>query len=474
MRFLLFAPMLFLTLSSVGQVQFEEVFQGLRRIQPTELAHAGDSSGRIFVATKEGMIRIYRPSEPRTVKTFLNITNKTQASGEQGLLGLTFHPDYESNGYFYVNYVAQNPRRTIISRFQVSNANPDKADSLSELILLTISQPFSNHNGGKLDFGPDGYLYIATGDGGSGNDPQRHGQNLNSLLGKILRIDVNSQVSGLNYAIPADNPFVNSTNAKPEIYAYGLRNPWRFSFDPETGRCWIGDVGQNQLEEIDTLVAGGNYGWRIKEGTRCTSLEGTPACADPVLINPVFEYGRANNDVSVTGGFVYRGPSAPTLTGKYIFGDYASGRIWSLQLVPGGPPIVAQLGRLASLSTFGQDENGDIYALNHNTGAIYKIKDNTVSTKPTASQKSVPIRVLPIPAQNEILITLKQGIACGNSVQIRDLKGDLVKRADLGANQDSKGEKTTRVDVSGLRNGTYFATTTCGKKTYSTKFLIAR
>ncbi len=477
MKKLLFLPFVLLAAAAMGQVTFEEVFSTLRRAQPTELTHANDSSGRLFTCTKDGYIRIYQPNTtPVGFKVFLNLTNKTSASGEQGLLGLAFHPKYKENGYFYVNYVAFTPNtHTVISRFKVDPNNPDKADSTSETILLTYNQPYSNHKGGKILFGGDGYLYIAAGDGGSGGDPGNRSQNLNTLLGKILRINVDSAEAGKNYSIPADNPFVGVANARPEIYAYGLRNPWRFSYDKVSGRYWIGDVGQGTVEEIDTLVRGGNYGWAIKEGNGCTNYSHVaPWSTATNVINPVYEYGRGNSDISITGGFVYRGPSAPTLVGKYIFGDYASGRIWSLELVPGGAPIVRQLGRLASLSTFGEDENGDVYALNHSTGAIYQIRDNTVPTKPTAAMRKVAIRVLPVPARSEIMVYVKNTTGCGRTINISDLSGKVIRTATLPKSEDSRQEISVKIDVSTLPEGTYVASQPCGGKARSTKFIVAR
>jgi glucose/arabinose dehydrogenase len=305
-------------------------------------------------------------------KTFLDIRNKVEDSGnEEGLLGVAFHPQYKTNGYFYVNYTANNPDRTVISRFKVSTTNPDIADPTSEVVLLTFNQPYSNHNGGQVLFGPDEYLYIGVGDGGSGGDPQGHGQNLKTLLGTILRIDVNKQEGGKKYAIPADNPFTgNKSGYKEEIYAYGLRNPWRLSFDPVTKKLWTGDVGQNAYEEIDIIEKGGNYGWNIMEGKHC--FEPRRNCNQQGLKLPVWEYPRSEG-VSITGGFVYRGPSLPELKGKYIYADYGSGRIWALDATNPANPVNTTLTESnLNISAFGVDARNELYSCAFD-GKIYKI-----------------------------------------------------------------------------------------------------
>ena len=247
-------------------------FPGLSFTRPVDLQYPPDNTNRIFVVEQAGVISVFpNDKSASTRNTFLDIREKVDDQGnEEGLLGLAFHPDYKTNGYFYVNYTAANPNRTVISRFKVSSADPGQADPASEMELLTFAQPYSNHNGGQVSFGPDGFLYIAVGDGGSGGDPQDHGQNRSTLLATILRIDVNKQEDGKPYGIPADNPFAgNNQGYREEIYAYGLRNPWRFSFDAANGRLWTGDVGQNAYEEIDIVEKGGNYGWNTMEGNHC-------------------------------------------------------------------------------------------------------------------------------------------------------------------------------------------------------------
>lgn len=357
--------------------EIERVFPNLNFDGLVDLQHAGDGTNRLFVIEKEGVVRVF-PNDPDVTSAaqFLDITDRVnEGGGEEGLLGLAFHPDYENNGFFYVNYTASNPRRSVISRFQADPNNANQANAGSELVLLEVNQPFSNHNGGQLAFNPHdsgSYLYIALGDGGAANDPQNHGQNLTSLLGAILRIDVDNPASGNNYGIPADNPFAgNSSGFREEIYAYGLRNPWRFSFDSQTGELWTGDVGQNDHEEIDLVVNGGNYGWRIMEGFHCFS---PPAgCDQTDLILPIVEYSHPGRQAgSVTGGHVYRGPGVPELTGHYIYADYIDGRTWALnydgsQVVNNTEIIDAPF----NISAFGVDEANELYICDFG-GRIYR------------------------------------------------------------------------------------------------------
>jgi glucose/arabinose dehydrogenase len=358
-------------LNSYSQYQIVDAFPNLPAlINPVDLQNAGDCTNRLFVIEQVGRIRVFenRP-DVNSFKTFLDITDRVSSGGEMGLLGLAFHPDYESNGYFFVNYTAANPRRSVISRFSVSLVNPDSADKNSELILFEQSQPFSNHNGGQVAFGSDGYLYIALGDGGSGGDPDNYAQTLHTLLGKISRIDVDNQDPGLNYAIPPDNPFVDSTGTvRKEIYAWGLRNPWRFSFDPVTDWLWCGDVGQSAREEIDIVENGENYGWRCYEGNLPYNTTG---CLGPEnYVFPVYDYPRTDGG-SITGGYVYRGPNQPALYRKYIYADYVSRRVWSLEYDGINPPTVQQLFQFpsgTSPTSFGVDEAGELYICTFTTG----------------------------------------------------------------------------------------------------------
>ncbi|MCW9712759.1 PQQ-dependent sugar dehydrogenase [Aliifodinibius salicampi] len=350
----------------------EAAFPELEFTRPVDLQHPGDGSDRLFVVEQRGIISVF-PNDPsiQNATTFLDIEDQVDDSGnEEGLLGLAFHPNYENNGYFYVNYTTPDST-THISRFQVSSGDANQAEVSSEEVLLSFDQPFGNHNGGQVSFGPDGYLYIAVGDGGSGGDPEGNGQDRTTLLGTILRIDVDSQENGQNYGIPDDNPFAgNEEGYREEIYAYGLRNVWRFSFDPATDQLWAGDVGQVSYEEIDIVENGGNYGWNIMEGMHCFSPE--TGCDQSGLELPIWEYGR-NQGVSVTGGFVYRGPSLPGLEGTYIYADYASGLIWSLDFSDMENPENTELiDTDVNISSFGVDADNELYICAFD-GKIYRI-----------------------------------------------------------------------------------------------------
>jgi glucose/arabinose dehydrogenase len=339
---------------------------------PVDLVHAGDE--RLFVVEKGGLIKVIDGDGNVLPDPFLDIDSKVNSfASERGLLGLAFHPDYANNGYFYVNYT-NNSGDTRISRFSVT-ADPNKADVDSELVLMTIEQPFSNHNGGCLRFGPDGYLYIGTGDGGSGGDPIDAGQDRQNLLGKILRIDVDN---GSPYSIPADNPFADDDFTLDEIWALGMRNPWRFSFDRSTGNLWIADVGQNDWEEIDFELAdspgGLNYGWRCFEGFENFNLSGCENVND--MIPPVHAYANTNSvGCSVTGGYVYRGSLYPEVYGWYIYGDFCSGRIWALYPDAEDGWINIELINTTNseIAGFAEDANGELYMVGIASGKLFRL-----------------------------------------------------------------------------------------------------
>lgn len=359
-----------------AQFTLQEAFPNLEYSSPVFLTHSGDNTNRIFILEQNGRIMVF-PNSPAVTsdKTFLDITDRVSSGGEMGLLGLAFHPNYENNGYFYVNYTAENPLRTIISRFQITN-NPDSADKNSELEILSFSQPYQNHNGGWIGFGPnDNYLYIATGDGGSGGDPENYAQRIDNLLGKILCIDINS---GMPYSIPSTNPFFDSTNAqvKKEIFAWGLRNPWRCSFDPNTGWLWAGDVGQDDWEEIDIIQNGKNYGWRCYEGNHIYNFSG---CNYPEYIPPVWEYNHVEG-YSITGGYVYRGVYVPELNGKYIYGDFIEKKIYSLEYDGVNPPVNQfLLSSPGFITSFGVDEQNELYIVGFGPGKIYSFTPTITS-----------------------------------------------------------------------------------------------
>ena len=354
------------SLVAFAELTFQPVFEGLRFKAPVLLTHAGDGRNRLSVVEQGGKIHVF-DNQPNTSSSqiFFDIerhsTSEFLTGGEQGLLGLAFDPDFKNNGYFYVNYTASKPRRTVVSRFKAAGEASLNVQAESETILIEVEQDFANHNGGMISFGPDGYLYIGMGDGGSGGDPNHRAQDGQSLLGKMLRIRADGSV-------PSDNPFVANKTMRPEIWALGLRNPWRFSFDRSTGALWVGDVGQNKVEEVDIVVKGGNYGWRWYEGFEPYNID--KATAKPSLITPVFTYTR-DLGRSITGGYVYRGDDYPNLQGLYFFADFVSGQTWSL---PVGSSTARPLARLNNPASFGEDEAGELYVVSY-SGGIFQIVD---------------------------------------------------------------------------------------------------
>lgn len=358
---------------NIPESHLEEAFPNLKFTRPVDLQDPKDGSNRLFIVEQQGIIYVIEnKQDTKEKKVFIDLRDIVNDGGnEEGLLGLAFHPDYQSNGFFFVNFTTQGAKTTEISRFSVSSNDPDKGDIDSKKFLLRFNQPYGNHNGGQVLFGPDGYLYISTGDGGSGGDPKDNGQNPKTLLGAILRIDVDNVSPNQQYSIPNDNPFAGNTKGiKEEIYAYGLRNPWRFSFDAQTGWLWTGDVGQNKYEEIDIIEKGGNYGWNVKEGFHDYENDGKAGDLKP----PIWEYDRSKGDVSVTGGYVYRGSIAKDLIGFYIYGDYASGRIWKLDFSDINNPVNTEVGKYDfSIAAFGVDKANELYVCAFD-GRIYKFK----------------------------------------------------------------------------------------------------
>jgi len=346
-------------------------------VLPVHVTHAGDGTERIFVVEQEGRIRILAGGVVLPAP-FLDLASlvppRLVAGGEQGLLSVAFPPGFAAKRYFYVNYTRSPDGATVVARYRVSIGDANVADPASEEIVLNVSQPFANHNGGQLAFGPDGYLYIGMGDGGSGGDPLNNGQSPGTLLGKLLRIDVESGTAP--YAVPLDNPFVGVAGVRPEIWALGLRNPWRFTFDRGTGDLYLGDVGQNAFEEVDFQPAGSpggqNYGWNIMEGDSCYP-PGTAGCNRTGLALPVFVYDHSLG-CSVTGGHVYRGSAIPSLRGVYLFGDLCSGRIWGIRKngAAWDNAVLADSTTL-TITTFGEDESGNIYVANYANGELLKI-----------------------------------------------------------------------------------------------------
>ena len=347
-------------------VRLVRAFPQLKIRRPTVITHAGDGTNRLFVVTQQGQISVFpNDQEVQQASIFLDIEKKVvykDRENEEGMLGLAFHPKYKENGQFFVYYTtADAPHTSVLSRFHVSKSDPNQADPASEEELMRIPQPFWNHNGGSIQFGPDGYLYIGLGDGGAANDPFKNGQKLSTVLGKILRIDIDRKSDGKAYAIPKDNPFVGQKDAAPEIFAYGFRNPWGLHFDPKTGQLWVADVGQDLWEEIDLVVKGGNYGWNLREGMHKFGPQGSEPRPD--LIDPIWEYHHSVGK-SITGGAVYRGSRLPELTGHYLYCDYVSGKVWALKYDEKTKKVTANHTIESETMPFinvGQDSQGEVY-----------------------------------------------------------------------------------------------------------------
>jgi glucose/arabinose dehydrogenase len=364
------------TLETQHQYGVKVAFPNVQFKDPVGIYAAGDQSNRLFVVEQAGVIKVLENNEgTNAASVFLDISNRVTSGGELGLLGVAFPRQFNQSGFFYVYYTTDNPLRSIVSRFSVSQTNANQADVSSEKVLLQVEQPFPNHNGGQISFGPDGYLYIGLGDGGGAGDPSGNAQNRSTLLGKILRIDVNAASGSLNYSIPRDNPFIgNNQGFREEIYAYGLRNPWRFSFDSVTGQLWVGDVGQDRIEEVDIVKSGGNYGWNIMEGSLCYSPPS--GCNQTGLSRPIWEYNHTLGD-SIIGGFVYRGAAFLDLAGTYIYGDYGSGKIWGLRYDGINSTNSELTATGVHITSFGLDQKGELHIC-ASDGNVYRLQRSTM------------------------------------------------------------------------------------------------
>jgi glucose/arabinose dehydrogenase len=390
-------------------VALQQIASGLGTV--TGITHAGDA--RLFLTVRDGRILI-RAGGSVLPQPFLDIRDKTTTDGERGLLSTAFHPHYAETGFFFVNYTNLQGN-TVIARYHVSASDPNRADPASVRILLTIEQPFSNHNGGQLQFGPDGYLYIGMGDGGDANDPACRAQRTDNLLGKMLRIDVDQNVATPPYyGIPASNPFRGAGNPLDEIWASGVRNPWRFSFDRQTGDLWIADVGQGRREEIDFQSAGDhggeNYGWKIMEGTLCNLSDAcpasVPACDSPAFTSPVLEYDHSSG-CAVTGGYVYRGNAVTALQGVYVFGDLCSGTIWAAARQGSGFTVRTVPATISQLINFGEDSSGELYASNVD-GQLFRFTGTAQTPKETVGLYDPP----------DSLFDLKSANSAGAAVRV--------------------------------------------------------
>jgi glucose/arabinose dehydrogenase len=426
---------------------------------PVCIANCGDS--RLFVVDQTGYIRIVDENGNVNPVPFLDIHERVNYGGERGLLGLAFHLDYSANGYFYVNYVGEGDT-THIARFSVSESDPNLADPSSELRMINIAQPYTNHNGGDLQFGPDGYLYIGMGDGGSAGDPQNRAQNPMELFGKMLRIDVDN---GNPYSIPVTNPFYGSLSARNEIWALGLRNPWRFSFDRLSGDLWIGDVGQNAVEEIDRQLSsstgGENYGWRCYEGNNVYNAQGCGAASDYIF--PVFTYPHGE-ECSITGGYVYRGNESSPFYGRYFYADYCSDRIWTLYN-SNGNWISEEFGRFPgnNFCTFGEDSGGALYIAGLTSGNIYKIEDQSSGT---ASHTLDPwIRIIQLPSSGIIRLEITRTSDQPVQVSLYDMKG-------IRLFKDSFRSENYQISTRSLQDGIYLLKVSLNGSYVSQKLFI--
>lgn len=447
--FLLFTTFI-LVASSAQTIVLVEFASGLSNT--VEIVNANDN--RLFVVQQNGIIKIIQPNGTVNSTNFLNINSKITFSGEQGLLGLAFHPQYSTNGYFYV-YYNNTAGNITVARYSVSSTDSNIADASSEKILMNISKPFTNHNGGSMHFAPDGNLWISTGDGGSGGDPNNNAQNKNSLLGKMLRINVNS--TG-NYDIPTDNPFVGIDGAD-EIWSFGLRNAWKFSFDLTLGNVMIADVGQNQIEEINKISIsqpGINYGWRCYEGNTAYNTAG--CASSDTMTFPISVYNHTGGKCSITGGYIYRGNLYPAMYGKYFFADYCSRQIGILNSDNSINWTTAFTGN--NFSTFGEDFQKELYIAAVNNNKIYKVTTTSLNTEETKNKK---ITIYPNPASGKIFADgLKSK---NNSVEIINIEGKKV--LDTKVNEDGS------IDISQLNSGVYFVTIKSENiKIYSQKLVV--
>ena len=495
MRILLLLGILLASLPARGQLQLEEALPNLSFQSPVGVGHDGMDATLLYVIERGGIVKVVVNETTTTGATdFLDIRSRVSAGGEKGLLGLAFHPDYVTNGYFYVYYsTSGGPKDHLsrISRFSQSSTDvyPPTADPESELVLLEVAQPYGNHNGGGLAFGPDGYLYVALGDGGSGGDPEENGQDETNLLGSILRLDVDGggtapDCGGAegNYTVPADNALADGPGgACDEIYAWGLRNPWRFSFDRASGQGWIADVGQGQWEEVNRMENGGNYGWDVKEGEVCFEDPGPgePPCDDPSLIDPVWVYGHSGGDCSVTGGYVYRGETVSELQGRYIYGDYCSGRVWALD-ASGDEPANELLDVSAPvLTSFGEDADGELYltrfnSFNDSNGKVYRFASSTVSTE-NPGERSRALRLEP-PSPNPFSGATDIAFSIPESGPVRLTVYDILGRevARLFDGVAGTEEQSVRFDARGLRAGIYVVRLEAEGVSRTRKVVLAR
>jgi len=466
--------------AQTSPVVFTPFVSGLT--SPVGFVPVPDDATRFLVVQQNGQLREV-VAGVLTAAPALNVTTRISTGGERGLLGLAFHPAWPDSAYVYTDFTRTGDGATVIARYARTGTGPGVAFSLaSERVVLVVPQPFANHNAGDIAFGPDGFLYVTLGDGGSGGDPNGSGQNRNDLLGSILRIDVDRHV-GLGpdcgnatggpapgYTIPPDNPFVGVTAfaACDEIYAYGLRNPWRMTFDQATGTLWTGDVGQGAWEEIDTVAVGRNYGWNIMEGFHCYSP--SSGCNQTGLTLPVFEYNHSGR-CSITGGYVYRGTNIPALVGKYLYADYCSDEVWSLD-VSGAAPVSTLLGIRTNPTSFGQGLDGEMYVMG--SGVVYRIDRNTVSTEADAEMAGLAFTLAgPSPARARTAFTFTAPTAGPARLVLLDALGREVARLFDGTVMAGASTRA-EANVAGLAPGVYLARLTTGDGARTLRLTVAR
>jgi len=458
-------------------ISFQNAFPSLSFHSPIDFQIAEDLADTVFVVERAGTIQRFR-NDPGTteMQQVLDIRSRVSTSGEGGLLGVAFHPEFLQNGYLFVHYTSPNPFRSVFARFERDPDNPLVFDPDSELILLEVDQPRTNHNAGQVRFGPDGYLYLALGDGGGSGDPYEHGQDRTTLHGNILRIDVDNTDEDLNYAIPSDNPFVgNDEGWREEIFAWGFRNPFRFSFDSETGMLWVADVGQNDREEVNIVEVGRNYGWNIMEGSIC--YPPSSECDTAGLELPVHEYGFSGGQ-SITGGFVYRGDAAPGQQGRYFYGDYMTGDLWSFDFDGEEAFDNRSIGQVArfQLVCFGEDHDHELYMCLMGQGEIHRIvmepEPTIADTDPAAPEAVVLDQNYPNPFNPTTVIRYRLAEGGPVTLEVTDVLGRTVQVL-LDEVKPAGGHEVT-FDASALAGGVYLYRLAAGDRTLTRTMTVVK
>jgi glucose/arabinose dehydrogenase len=479
----IFILLLLFNLSFAQDYELEDAFPNLYFNRPVLLTYSPDGTDRIFVVEQRGVIKVF-PNNPQVaqqdVVEFLNISDRISLSpnSENGLLGLAFHPDYSENGIFFIDYVTGSGDSSFVSKFIVSESDSNMADEQSEIILIRVEQPLSNHNGGMLEFGPDGYLYISFGDGGwqwpfGQPDPANTSQDFSTILAKMLRIDVDNTQGDLNYSIPADNPYYgNDDNIPEEIFASGFRNPWRFSIDQETGNIWLGDVGYESYEEINLVESGKNYGWIIMEGPNCFPETN---CDTTGLTVPIYSYPHSAGNLSITGGYVYRGDQMPELYGRYIYGDYGSGRIWALDYSEGDVTNGLLLDGPGGISAFGQDAEKEIYVVYlsfSDLSKIYKLRSNVTSIDNNRAKEHSFYLSQNYPNPFNPLTSIEYNLPQSSNVNLSIYNIHGQKVATLVSELQVAGQYNFNWDASDFASGIYIYQLRTDKGFFASKKLI--